>query len=194
MQDYGQYHSFIHTCVLFFVAFKANLWVSSFEDFLKNQYFDRNDILSLVNLLKPLIINLIQSMKHSGNKLSILDEFVVMTASPLLRMLHEYFAFKEYLDPTEWDINGINWQRALQGDSAAIANDVKLIMRYMPECIPFEVRALFFTKTVDVERQRSRQTQHVVQIKRHNIFEDGYRELSKITNLREHVKVVFVNQ
>ena len=91
------------------MAFKANLWVSSFEDFLKNQYFDRNDILSLVNLLKPLIINLIKGMKNSGNKLSILDEFVVVTASPLLRMLHEYFAFKEYLDPTEWDINGINW-------------------------------------------------------------------------------------
>lgn len=63
VQDYGQYQSFIHTCVLFFVAFKANLWVSSFEDFLKNQYFDRGDILALVNLLKPLIINLINGMK-----------------------------------------------------------------------------------------------------------------------------------
>lgn len=66
--------------------------------------------MSLVNLLKPLIINLIKGMKNSGNKLSLLDEFVVGTASPLLRMLHEYFAFKEYLDPTEWDINEINWQ------------------------------------------------------------------------------------
>jgi len=45
--------------VLFFIAFKANLWVSSFEEFLKNQYFDRNDVLSLVQLLKPLIVNLI---------------------------------------------------------------------------------------------------------------------------------------
>ena len=26
------------------------------------------------------------------------------------------------------------------------------------------------------------------------IFEDGYRELSKIANLREHIKVVFMNQ
>ena len=83
--------------------------MSSFEEFLKNQFFDRNDVLSLVNLLKPLIINLIQSMKTTGNKLSLLDEFVVISASPLLRMLHEYFAFKEYLDPAEWDIHGINW-------------------------------------------------------------------------------------
>ena len=75
-----------------------------------------------------------------------LDEFVVATASPLLRMLHEYFAFKEYLDPSEWDISGINWQKALQGDNASIATEVKLIMRYMPECIPFEIRALFFHK------------------------------------------------
>jgi len=110
VREYGQYQSFIHTCVLFFIAFKTHLWVSSFEEFIKNQFFDRNDVLSLVNLLKPLIINLIQSMKQtSSNKLSLLDEFVVVSASPLLRMLHEYFAFKEYLDPSEWDINNINW-------------------------------------------------------------------------------------
>jgi len=112
--------------------------------------------------------------------LSLLDEFVVVTASPLLRMLHEYFAIKDYLDPSEWDIQGINWQKALQGDNASISNDVRLIMRYMPECIPFEIRALFFTKHVDVERHRSRQISHVVQIKRSAIFDDGYRELSKI--------------
>ena len=63
VRDYGQYHSFIHTCVLFFIAFKANLWVSSFEEFIKGQYFDRKDILNQVQLMKPLIINLIQSMK-----------------------------------------------------------------------------------------------------------------------------------
>lgn len=67
-------------------------------------------------------------------------------------------------------------------------------MRYMPECIPFDVRALFFTKHVDAERHKSRQHSHVVCIKRHDIFADGYRELSKIQNLKEHVKVVFVNQ
>ena len=49
--------------MLFFIAFKANLWVSSFEEFIKGQYFDRNDILNQVQLMKPLIINLIQSMK-----------------------------------------------------------------------------------------------------------------------------------
>lgn len=71
-------------------------------------------------------------------------------------MLHEYFAFKDYIDPSEWDITGINWERALAGENANIAQDVKLIMRYMPECIPFEIRALFFTKHVDVERRRTR--------------------------------------
>jgi len=70
VQDYGQYHSFIHTCVLFFSAFKINLWVSSFEDFIKNQYFDKNDVLELVHLLKPLIINLVRGMKSQGGKLS----------------------------------------------------------------------------------------------------------------------------
>lgn len=67
-------------------------------------------------------------------------------------------------------------------------------MRYMPECIPFEVRALFFTMHVEADRAKARQVQHVVQIKRSAIFDDGYRELSKIANLREHVKVILVNQ
>ena len=134
-------------------------------------------------------------MKNNvGGKLSLLDEFVVVMASPLLRMLHEYFAFKDYLDPSEWDIKGMNWAKALQGDSASISNDVKLIMQYIPEGIPFDIRALFFTKNIDVERLKARQNSHVVGIRRDMIFEDGYRELSKITNLREHVKVVFVNQ
>jgi len=53
-------------------------------------------------------------------------------------------------------------------------------MRYMPECIPFDVRALFFTKHVESEREKSRQVHHVVQIKRNAVFEDGYRELSRI--------------
>ena len=57
--EYDQYHSFIHTFTLFMLAFKQLLWISSFEDFIKNQYFDRKDILAIVDLLKPLIINLI---------------------------------------------------------------------------------------------------------------------------------------
>ena len=57
--EYDQYHSFIHTFTLFMLAFKQLLWISSFEDFIKNQYFDKKDILAIVDLLKPLIINLI---------------------------------------------------------------------------------------------------------------------------------------
>lgn len=34
--DYDQYNSFIHSLSLFSLAFTRNLWVSSFEDFLKN--------------------------------------------------------------------------------------------------------------------------------------------------------------
>mmetsp|Transcript_10500 Transcript_10500/g.10561 ORF Transcript_10500/g.10561 Transcript_10500/m.10561 type:complete len:81 (+) Transcript_10500:190-432(+) len=36
VRDYDQYNSFIHSLSLFSLAFTRNLWVSSFEDFLKN--------------------------------------------------------------------------------------------------------------------------------------------------------------
>jgi hypothetical protein len=33
----------------------------------------------------------------------------------------------------------------------------------------------------------------VVRIKRTNLFEDGYKAMTSIANLQDHVKVVFVN-
>ena len=55
----------------------------------------------------------------------------------------------------------------------------------MPECIPFDVRAMFFTDFVEQERQRCKERKHVVKIKRSRLFDDGYEQLSKLANLKE---------
>jgi len=78
--------------------------------------------------------------------MSHLDEFVMHSASTLLRLLHEYFAVKDFIDPSEFDIKEIDWKKVVADDRHM--QDVNLIIRYMPECIPFDVRALFFTKTI----------------------------------------------
>lgn len=103
VKEYDQYHSFIHSLSLFSLAFTRNLWVSSFEDFLKNQYFERKDIIGMVNLLRSLIIDLIMVNKSRN----LLDEFVLYSSSVLLRLLHEMFAIKEFIDPKAWDITEI---------------------------------------------------------------------------------------
>lgn len=152
VKDYGQYYSFVHTCILFFLSFKASLWISSLEEFARNVYFDRHDIIELVNMLKPLIVNLIQGMEQSKGALSLLDEFVIVSASPLLRLTHDYFAVKDYIEPSVWDLESSVWQKALNGNDPHATAQVRLIMRYMPECIPFDIRALFFTRQVSAER------------------------------------------
>lgn len=103
----------MHSLSLFCLAFTRNLWVSSFEDFLKNQYFERKDILTMIQLLRELVINLIleKTNLHSSSQL---DDFVLYSASVLLRLLHEYFAIKDYIDPSAWDIKQINWKDILE--------------------------------------------------------------------------------
>ena len=60
----------------------------------------------------------------------------------LLRLLHELFAVKDYVDPKEWDITEIKWKDILASQS--FTTEKKKIISYMPECIPFEVRATLF--------------------------------------------------
>lgn len=123
---------------LFCLAFTRNLWITSFEDFLKSQFFEKKDVVSMVGLLRTLIINLIMEAKRPN----LLDEFVLYSASVLLRLLHEYFAIKDYIDPKAWDIREIDWKEVLQSQS--FPPEIRRVISYMPECIPFDVRATLF--------------------------------------------------
>jgi len=86
------------------------------------------------------------------SKTPLLDDFVLYSASVLLRLLHELFAVKDYVDPHAWDIKEINWREVL--NSQTFPPEVKKIISHMPECIPFEVRAALFTQTIKADVQR----------------------------------------
>ena len=75
-----------------------------------------------------------------------LDDFVLYASSVLLRLLHEQFAIKDYIDPKAWDINEIKWNDILK--SQHFPPEITRIITYMPECIPFDVRATLFTQTI----------------------------------------------
>jgi len=61
VREYDQYNSFVHALTLFCLAFTRNLWITSFDEFIKSPYFERKDIIGLVKLLRALIIDLILS-------------------------------------------------------------------------------------------------------------------------------------
>ena len=119
--------------------------MTSFDEFLKTPYFERKDIIGLVKLLRALIIDLILEQKNNS-KSAMLDDFVLYASSVLLRLLHELFAVKDYVDPKEWDITEIKWKDVL--NSQTFTPEIKQIINYMPECIPFEVRATLFTQMI----------------------------------------------
>lgn len=76
-EDYlDQYHSFVHCLVLINVALKHNLWLSSFEDFIKGQYLMKSDLVTLIETLKPVIMSLLE-MVNQGKKLTPLDDYVL---------------------------------------------------------------------------------------------------------------------
>ncbi len=66
----------------------------------------------MVQLLRPLIIDLIME----GKQVTMLDDFVLYSASVLLRLLHEQFAIADYIDPRAWDIKEIDWKAVLDSD------------------------------------------------------------------------------
>ena len=65
----------------------------------------------MVQLLKALIIDLI--LENKQQKQNLLDEFVLYSAGILLRLLHEQFAIKDYIDPKAWDITEIKWSKII---------------------------------------------------------------------------------
>ena len=82
-----------------------------------------------------------------------LDEFVLSVGSALLRLLYEYFGLKDYIDPSEWELTHLNWASVVKDPSLLKRDDIRAIIRYMPECIPFDVRAAFFTQAIKSDKE-----------------------------------------
>ena len=144
----------------------------------------------MINLLRPLMIDLIMVGKQQQN---LLDDFVLYSSSVLLRLLHEQFAIKDYIDPKYWDINEVNWKEILQSQN--FPPEIKRVISYMPECIPFDVRATLFQQTIKNDVGKNQYVQKVqVRIRRSQLFQDGYQAFSKVGNLKSIVGVVFINE
>jgi len=115
-----------------------------------------------------------------------------MAASQLLHLLHDQFARKEYIDPSQWDLLEFNWQQIVA--QSLFSRDVVMIIRYMPQCIPFHVRASLFQQQIKQEKDKALVKTYRVKIKRKYIFEDGYKELSQVPDIKGRIHVMFINE
>ena len=71
---------------------------------------------------------------------------------------------------------------------------VTLVIKYMPQCVSFDVRATLFKRQLKNDADQQRQMpRSVVKIRRALIFEDGFDRLKYVQNLRHPIHVVFVN-
>lgn len=139
---------------------------------MKGQYFEKQDLVHMVRLLKELICNLISDT--SVKQASTLDEFVLFSSSKLLRLLRDHFAVGDYLDTRLWDITGFDWRGVVEHES--FTNEIKRIIQYMPEGIPFDVRALLFMQYVEHDKIKNKgQVKYKAIVKRENMFEDSFR-------------------
>jgi len=97
----------------------------------------------------------------------------MQSASVLLKLLHELFAVKDFVDPSAWDIPEVKWKDVLA--QQVFPSDVKKIIHVMPQCIPFEVRALLFRQIVQGDRERMQhQPKTHVRVRRTQLFQDGF--------------------
>ena len=55
-------------CVIMFaICYRHNLWLSSYEEFLKGQYFGKKDVELLVFITKEISLTMIEVLCHNGN-------------------------------------------------------------------------------------------------------------------------------
>jgi hypothetical protein len=132
-------------------------------------------------------------MKQKQASGGLLDDFVLYSSSVLLRLLHELFAVKDFVDPRAWDITEVNWADILK--QATFPPEIKRIITQMPECIPFEVRATLFQQTIkaDVTKYQHQSKMHV-RVRRAALFEDGFNAFMKVPDLKQIVGVAFINE
>lgn len=69
----------------------------------------------------------------------------------MLKLLRDHFAVGDYLDTKLWDLRDYNWAAVIEENAFTPGKtlrfmflEIRRIIQYMPEGIPFEVRALLF--------------------------------------------------
>ena len=75
-----------------------------------------------------------------------MDKTILSTGANLIRLMHDIFVVDDFLDPEIFKIKEINWDSIIE--QKAFTEPVMNLINYVPECVPFKVRALLFTEFV----------------------------------------------
>ena len=75
-----------------------------------------------------------------------LDKYVLNAGSVLIRQMCDIFTVDNWISPDQFEIKEIDWDRILKKEM--LTPDVMELINYLPECVPFKVRALVFSNKV----------------------------------------------
>ena len=185
------YNTYAHLIWIFSQSIIRSLWISSIEEFNKETKFTKEDVINIVLVLKQFVVNTILSKRIKFE----LDKFIVRSGSSLIRMLYDMFNNELSIDDMNSDlfnIKDIEWEYITEIKD--ISEEINELVFFIPEWVPFNVRAIIFNDEITTDRMMYRGNRYRAKINRQNIFEDGFQTLSQIDNLKWHLMITFVNE
>lgn len=75
-----------------------------------------------------------------------MEKTIILSCSNLIWLMHDIFVVDWYIDPEIFRIKEVEWDLIIT--HKAFNEPVMNLINYIPECVPFKVRALLFTESV----------------------------------------------
>ncbi|KAJ3236612.1 Ubiquitin-protein ligase E3B [Chytriomyces hyalinus] len=190
-------HLFCESCGLMFMTLDE-------DDIYERQYpFLLDELDSLSTFLNSFCFTAVWNTSDFGSAVDAdaFDLSVWDVSQRLLGVLYD-MAVRRPFNGDDKTIAGNSWimkemKRANVVDEAKNGNArVLAVLNSMPQCIPFGYRVDIFRHMVKADKATIGETPMLITIRRQSVFEDGIRQLGRITpsQLKQTIKVRFLNE
>jgi hypothetical protein len=123
-----------------------NLWIASVEDFASSEVFMKEDLVKIIYSMRAFVANSLLSERPLYD----MERTIITACSSLIRLMHDIFVIDSFIDPEIFKIKEVSWDMIIT--HLAFTEPVMNLINFIPECVPFKVRALLFTQNVNQER------------------------------------------
>jgi hypothetical protein len=106
--------------------------------------------------------------------------------------MHDIFIVDDFINTDVFKINEIQWDNVIAGGQ--VGDQVRHLINYVPECVPFKVRALVFHELVTKEKYINKGSKFIVKIRRGQEFNDGFTAFKEILNIKGTLMIQYINE
>lgn len=116
-------------------------------------------------------------------------------ACSLLKLLHSFNSSLSFLDEASWMLPPHQVNALIEQYFNANPEPLTNVLDNFPFCVPFEARTLVFYSWVDQERLNTdRSRAYMIVVNRTNLVADSVRQILKIPDMKQSIKVQFINE